>query len=159
MKTIEDLREELKAAKEERRVAKAGYDNATRKCNSIGKQLYERFLSEDTARLDLIDVGTNVMLQNAIAELPVYVKTKEGKYVFTSILLTGFKSKLRNFYSKGHDGVKADDRAIALIMYEYDSNDLKKELSPLFRLVYDTLKPSYMKRVKDALYTRNNTLV
>ena len=91
MKTIQELKEELAVAKEERRRAKAKYDVAVRECNKIAKELYERFLSEDTARLDLIDVGSAVMLQNIIAHMPVYFKDEKGKYLFTSVFITGLK--------------------------------------------------------------------
>lgn len=156
MKTIQDLKGELNVAKEERRRAKAKYDVAVRECNKIAKELYERFLSEDTARLDLIDVGATVMMNNVIANLPVYFKDDKGKFLFTSLFIAGLKSKLRNFYSRNHEGVKVDDRAVALVFYEYSSNDLKKDLTPVLRILYDEIRTPLLKKINDALFTRDN---
>lgn len=155
MKTIQDLKDELNVAKEERRHAKAKYDVALREYNKVAKQLYERFLSEDTARLDLIDVGIAVMMNNVIANLPVYFKDDKGKFLFTSLFIAGLKSKLRSFYSRNHECVKVDDRAVALVFYEYSSDDLKKDLSPVLRILYDEIRTPFLKKVKDRVFERD----
>ena len=155
MKTIQDLKDELNVAKEERRQAKAKYDMALREYNKVAKQLYERFLSEDIARLDLIDVGITVMMNNVIANLPVHFKDNKGKYLFTSMFIAGLKSRLRNFYSRNHEGVKADDRAVALVFYEYSSNDLKKDLTPVLRILYDEIRTPLLRKISDRIFERD----